>query len=210
MNVTTRRANQQKPVKPHSEKYSAFQNTQISDTSFPVPAHPKGAFAVVTDAGRGMRWTRRVLVTRAFSADGQNRVVLTPSRRCQVGEDKSPATVATERGSPGRSRISRKPSRAGMLGNSGVNVVTNSCVYYLLHARLRVHWAPGIPHALWGGTKCKTRAKSRRGNEKLHPTNTNAQHTRRHPEVRAQRASKDGRQARSLPSFEARRIGSQG
>jgi hypothetical protein len=26
-----------------------------------VPAHPKGAFAIVTDAGRGMRWTRMVL-----------------------------------------------------------------------------------------------------------------------------------------------------
>jgi hypothetical protein len=59
----------------------------------------------------------------------QNRVVLTPSRRCQVGEDESSATVATERGSPGRSRISCKPSRAGMLGNSGGLVVANSCVY---------------------------------------------------------------------------------
>jgi hypothetical protein len=34
-------------------------------------------------------------------------VVLTPSRRCQVGGDKPPATVAKERGSPGRAR--RKP-----------------------------------------------------------------------------------------------------
>ena len=31
---------------------------------------------------------------------------------------------------------------------SGVPVVTNSCAYYHLHTRLRVHWAPGIPCAL--------------------------------------------------------------
>src|ERR1700681_2309521 len=41
-----------------------------------------------------------------------------------------------------------KPLRAGMPDVSGGPVVTNSCVYYILHARLRVHWAPGIPHAL--------------------------------------------------------------
>ena len=58
-------------VKSLSEKYSAFQNTQISDTSLPVPAYPKGAFAVVTDAGQGMRWTGMVLVTRASFADGK-------------------------------------------------------------------------------------------------------------------------------------------
>jgi hypothetical protein len=28
--------------------------------------------------------------------------------------------------------------------------VTNSCAFYILHARLRVHRAPGIPHALIG------------------------------------------------------------
>jgi hypothetical protein len=111
----------------------------------------------------------------------QNRVVLTPSRRCQVSVDETLATVATERGSPGRSRISRKPSRAGMLGNSGVNVVTNSCVY--LNFTREAAGALGARHSprpFGGGTIGKTRANSRRGNVKLRQTNTNAQHTRRH------------------------------
>jgi hypothetical protein len=54
-------ANQRFPVKSRLQKYSDFQKTQISDISLSVPAHPKGAFAIVTDAGRGMRWTRMVL-----------------------------------------------------------------------------------------------------------------------------------------------------
>ena len=134
----------QNPVKPRSEKYSAFQNTQIR-LYLSRPRPPKGAFAVVTDAGRGMRWTRVVLLTRALSRGRRNRVVLTPSRRCQVGEDTSLATVATERGSPGRARISRKPSRAGMSGNSGGPVVTNSCVY--LHFTREAAGASGARHS---------------------------------------------------------------
>jgi hypothetical protein len=36
----------------------------------------------------------------------------------------------------------------GMPGVSGVTVVTNSCAFYTLRARLRAHQAPGIPCAL--------------------------------------------------------------
>src|SRR5436853_4282538 len=36
----------------------------------------------------------------------------------------------------------------GMPGCSGEPVVTTSCAFYFLHARLRVHRAPGIPCAL--------------------------------------------------------------
>src|ERR1700710_769528 len=35
-----------------------------------------------------------------------------------------------------------------MPGDPGATVVTNSCGLSLSHARLRVHRAPGIPHAL--------------------------------------------------------------
>src|SRR3979490_3070553 len=35
-----------------------------------------------------------------------------------------------------------------MPGDLGATVVTNSCVLFLSHARLRGHWAPGIPPAL--------------------------------------------------------------
>src|SRR5882724_3320134 len=52
--------------------------------------------------------------------------------------------------SPGRARNKPlKPLRAGMPGDSGGPVATTRvCLPYHLHARLRVHWAPGIPHAL--------------------------------------------------------------
>jgi hypothetical protein len=53
-----------------------------------------------------------------------------------------------------------------MLGVSGKPVVTTAgaAIYPFLPTRLRVHWAPGIPHALFltGGTfKSKPRAKTR-------------------------------------------------
>ena len=35
-----------------------------------------------------------------------------------------------------------------MPGDPGATVVNNSCAFYTLRARLRVQWAPGIPHAL--------------------------------------------------------------
>src|SRR5213079_247415 len=54
----------------------------------------------------------------------------------------------------------------GMPGCSGEPVVTTSCAFYFLHARLRVHRAPGIPCALCLGPNesCTTRAHSRREN----------------------------------------------
>src|SRR4030081_1297449 len=36
-----------------------------------------------------------------------------------------------------------------MPGDPGATVVTNSCASIVSHARLRVHLAPGIPHALY-------------------------------------------------------------
>src|SRR6202790_3613927 len=51
--------------------------------------------------------------------------------------------------SPGRARRKPlKPLRAGMPGDSGGPVVTTLVWFLFSHARLRVHWAPGIPHAL--------------------------------------------------------------
>jgi hypothetical protein len=45
-------------VKPCMEKYSGFQKVQIS--LYPQLSRPrqKGRFAIVTDVGGGMRWTR--------------------------------------------------------------------------------------------------------------------------------------------------------
>ena len=47
-----------KAVQPHPEKYSAFAVGQISATSSPVSRPQEGRIAIVTDVGRGMRWTR--------------------------------------------------------------------------------------------------------------------------------------------------------
>src|SRR5437762_14054890 len=92
----------------------------------------------------------------------RSRVVLTPRRRRQV---------LRRRSRPDRKRIShirkttvtRKPITGeitketvktiarGMPGCSGEPVVTTSCAFYFLHARLRVQRAPGIPCALSEG-----------------------------------------------------------
>jgi hypothetical protein len=52
-----------------------------------IPPQTEGRFAIVTDVGRGMRWTRAALLTRARACGRRSRVVLTPRRWRQVGED---------------------------------------------------------------------------------------------------------------------------
>jgi hypothetical protein len=87
-------------------------------------------------------------VSRTAKSCGPDIPTLVSSRRKRYPQ----ATVAKTPGSPGRARSSLlKPLRAGMLGVSGKPVVTTLvCFLPFLHARLRVHWAPGIPHALFG------------------------------------------------------------
>src|SRR5256885_9004632 len=66
-----------------------------------------------------------------------------------------------KRGHRGEREVSRKTIARGMPGRSGVTVVTNSYACFILHARLRVHCAPGIPCALCsqeGQTSAKPRA----------------------------------------------------
>jgi hypothetical protein len=55
-----------------------------------------------------------------------------------------------------------------MPGDPGGPVVTNSCVYFS-HARLRVQWAPGIPHALCGRMEFYNSGRSCRGKETVYP-----------------------------------------
>jgi hypothetical protein len=59
------------PVQSEAKKYSALSFSQISGISAAVPPHQKGRFAIVTNVGRGMRWTRGVPLTRARFADGE-------------------------------------------------------------------------------------------------------------------------------------------
>jgi hypothetical protein len=46
------------PVQPLSQKYSCSLSTQITSTSIAIPYPPEGRIAIVTDVGRGMRWTQ--------------------------------------------------------------------------------------------------------------------------------------------------------
>src|SRR6266436_4231821 len=46
-------------VKPRNKKYSAFALGQISARTSAVPCPQEGRFAIVTDVGCGMRWTRQ-------------------------------------------------------------------------------------------------------------------------------------------------------
>jgi hypothetical protein len=138
----------------------ACSRTQITCISFAVPAHTKGRFAIVTDVGQGMRWTRVARLTRAHPCGRRSRVVLTPRRWRQVSQKCLRGDGGKQARSPGRARNKLlKPSRAGMPGDLGATVVTNACAYYTSRTRLRVHRAPGIPHALcWARDSCTTRA----------------------------------------------------
>ena len=114
-----------------------------------------------------MRWTQMVLLTRAPACGRRSRVVLTPRRRRQVSGGNSADDGDKKARSPGRARRKPlKPLRAGMPGYSGATVVTNSCAFYTLRTRLRVHWAPGIPRArcFQGGKFMHNSGASRRGN----------------------------------------------
>ena len=120
----------------------------------------------------------------------RSRVVLTPRRRRQVC-GRYPADDGDKKArSPGRSRRKPlKPLRAGMPGDFRCDRCEYSCASSTTtsHTRLRVHWAPGIPHALFllGGMFEHNSGASRRGNAKLCSMSSTAPHTSsRHPRHR--------------------------
>src|ERR1700676_1989325 len=47
------------PVQPLLQKYFRIPLTRIKSISFAIPSHTEGRFAIVTDVGNGMRWTRQ-------------------------------------------------------------------------------------------------------------------------------------------------------
>jgi hypothetical protein len=111
----------------------------------------QGRFAIVTNVGRGMRWTRAALLTRALSCGRRSRVVLTPRRWRQASQKCLRGDGGKKARSPGRARNKLlKPLRAGMPGDPGATVVTTLVCFLPLRTRLRVQRAPGIPHALIG------------------------------------------------------------
>jgi hypothetical protein len=142
------------------QKYSCSLLTQITSISPAIPAHTQGAFRDRHGRRAGMRWTRAALLTRALICGRRSRVVLTPRRWRQASQKYLRGDGGKKARSPGRARNKPlKPSRAGMPGDPGATVVTNSCAFYTLRTRLRVQPAPGIPHALcWADRSCTTRA----------------------------------------------------
>src|SRR3954465_15714464 len=82
------------------------------------------------------------------------------------------ATVTNKPDHRGDHEGNRKTIARGMPGCSGEPVVTTSCAFLLLHARLRVQRAPGIPCALpsRGWLFAKARAFSRRENAEVRLT----------------------------------------
>jgi hypothetical protein len=131
------RANQRFPVQPPSQKYSHSLLTQITSISPAIPARYRGAFRDRHERKVGMRWTRAVLLTRAPPCGRRSRVVLTPRRWRQVGDDASHHADdgGKQARSPGRARRNPlKPLRAGMPGDPGATVVTNARAYYSTRA----------------------------------------------------------------------------
>src|SRR6202140_3766078 len=104
-----------------------------------------------------MRWTRAALLTRAFclrteKSCGPDASTLVSSLREAIFASDGDKKAR----SPGRARRKPlKPLRAGMPGDFRCDRCEYSCASCTTtsHTRLRVHWPPGIPHALFrGGT----------------------------------------------------------
>src|SRR5438552_18682933 len=70
-------------------------------------------------------------------------------------------TVSNKPGHRGEHEGNRKTIARGMPGETGVTVVTMLVCFFISHARLRAHQAPGIPCALClsrANASCTTRA----------------------------------------------------
>jgi hypothetical protein len=99
----------------------------------------------------------------------RSRVVLAPRPWRQVGAKYRADDGGKTGRSPGRARETVKPLRGESRDVSAVPVVQPVCISVALsHTGLRAQSAPGFPCAPLserGTTKCKTRAKTSRGNE---------------------------------------------
>jgi hypothetical protein len=96
------------PVQSHLQKYFCSRLTQIKSISLAIPSRTEGRFAIVTDVGCGMRWTRQrwardVIAGRVSARERSNgeltnddccgrqsRVVLTPVAGVKFAEARRP------------------------------------------------------------------------------------------------------------------------
>jgi hypothetical protein len=151
---------------PSSKNILVFRTPKSGAYPFrPVPL--QGALRGRHERGTGCGGRKGGALTRRCWSGRRSRVVLTPRGRCQVGGSDIRQRRCQKILITGEStKETVKPLRAGMPGVSGKLVVTTTGehLYPFLPTRLRVHWAPGIPHALFwkGGTfLTKPRAKTR-------------------------------------------------
>jgi hypothetical protein len=165
------------PVQPPSQKHSGSLQTQITSTSSAIPFLLEGRIAIVTDVGRGMRWTRLRQETNDVVRGRRSRVVLTPRRWRQVGERNFIDDGGNKARSPGRARNRPlKPLRRDGRGISGEPVVTMLvCLFHFAReaagatgARLSLlpSWGSTAPSVMEGRACCTTRADRAAGTRK--------------------------------------------
>src|SRR5207244_6637455 len=131
---------------------------QVSDS--PVSFRQEGRIAIVTNAGRdavdaAARETNAVCLRTAKSCGSDAPIVGVKSAIRSAGDG------VKKRGHRGEREVSRKTIARGVPGDFRCDRGDYARVLcFISHARLRVHWAPGIPCALcflWADDFCKTR-----------------------------------------------------
>jgi hypothetical protein len=137
------------------QKYSASRLPQITPTTPAIPFPQEGRIAIVTDVGRGMRWTRQRR-TREWSQGGPWLVSDRTARR-------RPALKRLRR-NPGRQHMSRSShfgsqADGDMPGPTGSRRIANSSAMEARGIRLQGERAisrktiaqgrPGVPAHLW-------------------------------------------------------------
>jgi len=92
-----------------AQKDLPFRFSQITSDSAAVPAFHEGRIAIVTDVGRGMRWTPSVRKTNAPESGRSSRVVLMSRRWHQVGDDASHRAGDGDKKARSPGRVRNKP-----------------------------------------------------------------------------------------------------
>jgi hypothetical protein len=136
-----------KPVQCVCEKYSAFPVGQIKSITPAILSHLRGV-SIVMNAGRDAMDADVLLdeqrVTRTAKSCGPDASTLAFKLAGSIPS----MTVTTKPDHRGDHVISRNTIARGMPDCSGEPVVTMLVCFFILHARLRVRRAPGIPCAL--------------------------------------------------------------
>jgi hypothetical protein len=132
-------------VQPCSQKYLSFHLTQITGLSRAIPFPIEGRFAIVTDVGFGMRWTRRcagrsapMRTAKPCGPDAPTlafKLVMMPAHQAiDVARAHHTGDGGNEARSPRRARSKPlKPLRREGRIDPTSPVVTNSCAFYFAH-----------------------------------------------------------------------------